>query len=64
MDSNNRNIKNVCIFCGSSPGKRESYKSVTQKLGQAMVKRKYGLVYGGGTIGVMGFLANAIHGGK
>ena len=53
-------MKRVCIFCGSSPGSNPIYIQTAQQLGQVLVKSGYGLVYGGGLVGLMGTLAKAI----
>ncbi|HKX28957.1 MAG TPA: TIGR00730 family Rossman fold protein [Blastocatellia bacterium] len=53
-------IKRICVFCGSSPGRREAYQEQAQALARAMVARGIGLVYGGGGIGLMGTLAQAM----
>lgn len=56
-------FKRVCVFCGSSSGKRESYKEAALELGQELVGRNLDLVYGGGGIGLMGLVSQAVHGG-
>ncbi len=53
-------IKRVCVFCGSSPGKRPQYAKAAQALGRALVARKWGLVFGGGRVGLMGIVADAV----
>ncbi len=53
-------MKRICVFCGSNKGGRAAYTSAAQALGQAMVKRNIGLVYGGGKVGLMGVIADAI----
>ncbi|MCX5731563.1 MAG: TIGR00730 family Rossman fold protein [Deltaproteobacteria bacterium] len=52
-------MKNVCVFCGSSSGRRTAYARAARQLGAAMAEREMGLVYGGGSIGLMGVLADA-----
>ncbi|KAI5647745.1 hypothetical protein M9H77_33750 [Catharanthus roseus] len=56
-------FKTVCVFCGSSSGKRDSYKEAAVELGQELVAKKLDLVYGGGSIGLMGLVSQAVHGG-
>jgi len=51
---------NVCIYCGSSSGRRPQYRHLAEQLGQAMAERGIGLVYGGGRIGLMGVVADAV----
>jgi uncharacterized protein (TIGR00730 family) len=50
----------ICVFCGSSPGLRPIYRSVTESLGAELARRGIGLVYGGGNVGLMGALADAV----
>ncbi|KAG0326713.1 hypothetical protein BGZ99_009111 [Dissophora globulifera] len=56
----------ITVFCGSSPGRDPDYIEMAQELGREMLKRNYGLVYGGGSFGLMGAIAKTIHegGGK
>ena len=53
-------MKKVAVFCGSSLGFNEVYKNEAIKLGHYFAKNNIGLVYGGGKIGMMGVLADAI----
>lgn len=53
-------MKNICVFCGSSPGAKPAYVQVAERLASAMVQRDIGLVYGGARVGVMGKLAEAV----
>jgi uncharacterized protein (TIGR00730 family) len=53
-------MKRLCVFCGSSHGARESYAEAARALGQEMVQRGIGLVYGGGNVGLMGVIADAV----
>ncbi|XP_058190458.1 cytokinin riboside 5'-monophosphate phosphoribohydrolase LOG5 [Rhododendron vialii] len=53
----------VCVFCGSSTGNRECYKDAAIELGQELVSRRLGLVYGGGNIGLKGLVSQAVHRG-
>jgi uncharacterized protein (TIGR00730 family) len=48
------------VFCGSRTGDNEVYRANARRLGELMAERGYGLVYGGGHIGLMGVLADAI----
>jgi uncharacterized protein (TIGR00730 family) len=52
-------IKNVCVYCGSSPGNDPVYLEAAQAFGRILAREKIGLVYGGGGIGLMGALAHA-----
>ena len=51
--------RNLCVFCGASSGNDESYAEVAREAARAIVRAGYGLVYGGGRIGLMGVLADA-----
>lgn len=53
-------MKRVCVFAGSSPGRRSEYRQAAEALGQALLRRRLGLVYGGGRVGLMGVLADAV----
>lgn len=53
-------MDNVCVYCGSSPGRRPSYGDAAESLGRTLVDRGVGLVYGGASVGVMGTLADAV----
>ncbi len=53
-------IERVCVFCGSSPGARPDYARAARELGETLVARRIGLVYGGGRVGLMGELARAV----
>ena len=59
-------MKRVCVYCGSSPGRSPSYREAARLLGREMVARGLDLVYGGGSVGVMGTIADAVleHGGE
>ena len=54
------------MFCGSSAGLRPEYRAAAEMMGRALVKRNLELVYGGGKVGLMGALADAVltSGGK
>lgn len=49
--------KTVCVFCGSHFGNNEIYGNVAKRLGELIAEKKWGLVYGGGSTGVMGAVA-------
>jgi uncharacterized protein (TIGR00730 family) len=53
-------IRNVCVYCGSSPGVRASYAALARDIAAALVRRGLGLVYGGASVGVMGVVADAV----
>lgn len=49
----------VAVYCGSSSGKSPIYEEAAIELGKALAKKKYGVVYGGSTQGLMGKVADA-----
>jgi uncharacterized protein (TIGR00730 family) len=53
-------MRHVCVFCGSSAGGREVYAVAARRLGEALAGRGLGLVYGGGHVGLMGVVADAV----
>ncbi|OFY89214.1 MAG: Rossman fold protein, TIGR00730 family [Bacteroidetes bacterium RIFCSPLOWO2_12_FULL_31_6] len=61
-----KNMKRVTVFCGSSLGTEDIYKSQATLLGQTLAKRNIELVYGGAKIGLMGAVADGVlsEGGK
>ncbi len=50
-------MKRICVFCGSSPGKKPEYLQMARQLGELLVEKRLGLVYGGGNVGMMGEIA-------
>jgi uncharacterized protein (TIGR00730 family) len=50
----------LCVYCGSAPGRDPAYVLAAQTLGQAMAEAGIGLVYGGGSLGLMGETARAV----
>ncbi len=52
-------IKNICVYCGSSPGHDPLYAAAAETLGVALAKAGIGLVFGGGSCGLMGTIARA-----
>ncbi|CCE82318.1 Piso0_002038 [Millerozyma farinosa CBS 7064] len=52
-------LKTVCVFCGSSFGNNDSFVKAADTLGKLLAERKWGLVYGGGSTGIMGSVARA-----
>lgn len=59
-------MQRLCVFCGSSSGASPEYIEAARQSGKALVTRGLELVYGGGSIGIMGALADAVleQGGK
>jgi uncharacterized protein (TIGR00730 family) len=59
------NIKTVCVYCGSGPGTNPHFVEAAKALGKALAENGIRLVYGGGSIGLMGAVATSVldHGG-
>lgn len=53
-------MKYLCVFCGSSTGRPAIYAESARRFGMALAARGRGLVYGGGHIGLMGVIADAV----
>jgi hypothetical protein len=52
--------RNICVFTGSRHGSRPHYAEAAGALGRELVGRGYGLVYGGGNVGLMNVVANTV----
>ena len=52
-------LRRVCVFCGSSPGVRPGYADAATAMGRELAAQGLGLVYGGGSVGLMGVMADA-----
>jgi uncharacterized protein (TIGR00730 family) len=52
--------RSLCVFAGSSPGSDPAFAVAARALGQALVARGYGLVYGGASVGLMGIVADTV----
>ncbi|NTW48807.1 MAG: TIGR00730 family Rossman fold protein [Chlorobiales bacterium] len=52
-------MKSLCVFCGSSSGATSAYKETATLFGKALAKNGIRLVYGGGSVGLMGVVATA-----
>jgi len=59
-------MQRLCVFCGSSAGADPRFREAAEQLGKLLARRAVGLVYGGGRVGLMGILADAVlsHGGE
>ena len=53
-------MKSICVFAGSAQGTKASYSKSAIDLGQEIAKRSYTMVYGGGSKGLMGVVADAV----
>ena len=54
-------LKKLCVFCGSSSGRDSMYVEEAKALGEYLASEKIQLTYGGGSIGLMGAIANAAY---
>ncbi len=59
-------MESLCVFCGSSSGYHPAYEKAASELGKWLAEENLTLVYGGGSVGLMGVLANSVmeHGGR
>ena len=59
-------IRTVCVYCGSGPGTNPHFLEAAKALGQALAENGIRLVYGGGSLGIMGAVASSVldHGGQ
>jgi uncharacterized protein (TIGR00730 family) len=64
--NNSGKIRKICVYCGSGPGTDPAFVEAARAFGAVMAKNGVGLVYGGGHVGMMGELAEAVlaHGGE
>lgn len=53
-------MKRIAIYCGSKSGNRSQFTLDVQKLGEVIARENIEVVYGGGRVGLMGVLANAV----
>lgn len=59
-------VRSICVFCGSRVGVDPRFRRAAQQLGRALAERSVRLVYGGGSIGLMGVVMRSVlaHGGE
>jgi uncharacterized protein (TIGR00730 family) len=53
-------LQRLCVFCGSSVGKREAFQRAARELGSLLATQGIELIYGGGNCGLMGVLADQV----
>lgn len=63
MESMGSKFKKICVFCGSQPGHRKVFSDAANDLGNELVNRKIDLVYGGGSVGLMGLISQRVFDG-
>ena len=54
-------LRSVCVFCGANSGNKDIYRAAAETLGKELVSRGIRLVYGAGSVGLMGVLARTVH---
>ncbi len=59
-------LKAICVYCGSGPGSNPKFVESARAFGRILAENNIGLVYGGGSIGLMGAIAKSVidHGGQ
>src|ERR1700704_93756 len=55
-----RQIKRICVFCGTNTGSRPEYGAAARELGRLLAEEGVELVYGGASVGIMGELADSV----
>jgi uncharacterized protein (TIGR00730 family) len=53
-------IRTICVYCGSGPGADPGFAEAASRFGKILAENKIGLVYGGGSLGLMGALAKSV----
>ncbi|XP_042410752.1 cytokinin riboside 5'-monophosphate phosphoribohydrolase LOG1-like [Zingiber officinale] len=62
MESKGR-FKRICVFCGSKSGNKKSFAEAAVELGKQLVEKNIDLVYGGGSVGLMGSISRTVFDG-
>ena len=50
----------ILVYCGANPGTKAIYKEAAEKLGKVLAENNIRLIYGGGSLGLMGIIADAV----
>jgi uncharacterized protein (TIGR00730 family) len=53
-------IKRICVYCGSNPGHDARFLAAARRLGEILAESRIGIVFGGGSIGLMGAIAHSV----
>jgi uncharacterized protein (TIGR00730 family) len=53
-------VINVCVFCGSTPGANPAFTPAAEELGRLLAEAGFGLVFGGGSAGLMGSVSDGV----
>ena len=59
MEDSKKTFKAICVFCGGNPGNKPIYAETAEALGKEMAARSLRMVYGGGSVGLMGKVARS-----
>ncbi|KAG6490389.1 hypothetical protein ZIOFF_051685 [Zingiber officinale] len=62
MESKGR-FRRICVFCGSKSGNKKSFAEAAVELGKQLVEKNIDLVYGGGSVGLMGSISRTVFDG-
>lgn len=54
-------MQSICVFCGATAGRDPAYHEAARAFGQTLAEQRIELVWGGGHVGLMGVLADAVH---
>jgi hypothetical protein len=60
FQDDNRDMKTICVYCGSNAGNDPAYAAQAEALGARLAADGIALVYGGGNVGLMGIVADAV----
>jgi len=65
LNDENDNMKSIAVFCGANKGSQPWFAEAATELGKTLAERDIRVVFGGGSVGLMGILADAVlaHGG-
>lgn len=55
-----KTLRRLCVYCGSGSGGRPEYAAAAKCVGEMLARRGIGLVFGGGSVGLMGVVADAV----
>ncbi|PIA43003.1 hypothetical protein AQUCO_02000451v1 [Aquilegia coerulea] len=63
QSSSSSKFNRICVFCGSKSGNRQVFSDAALALGKELVERRIDLVYGGGSVGLMGLISQRVYDG-
>jgi len=53
-------INSLCVYCGAAVGRDPAYRAIAERLGRHIAENNVRLIYGGGRVGLMGVIADAV----